>query len=287
MKREELLEVGWENAVRQWVPRKTPEYRESVVNFFEQAFEPIEYPDKAKFGVHKTCVCLSIGHIWLASYEQQIWLLVDRADIHPQFKYRLAKSTVKYEPLYWLLARRGDLQNLLQADEVWESYRRASQKVLLCPFSRINIGENEADKVTLAELLGTPGEKTLEFPPGSELKDTTEFAEGGLREVTLELQRRDPRVKRQAIQVYGCRCQVCGFSFEEVYGPIGKNYIEVHHLIALSERKEETVTRVEDVAVVCANCHRMLHRGGAQAIALDELRSIVEEQKRKRGVTPE
>lgn len=54
-------------------------------------------------------------------------------------------------------------------------------------------------------------------------------------------------------------CAVCGFNFARVYGPHGDGYIEAHHTLPVSELEEDAVTRVEDIALVCANCHRMLH----------------------------
>jgi len=56
-------------------------------------------------------------------------------------------------------------------------------------------------------------------------------------------------------------CEVCSFNFEKVYGELGKNFCEVHHLFPLSEAvSEEVLTKLRDLAIVCANCHRMLHR---------------------------
>lgn len=55
-------------------------------------------------------------------------------------------------------------------------------------------------------------------------------------------------------------CEVCSFSFTDKYGDIGEGYIEAHHLFPISELKEETVTKLDDIALVCSNCHRMLHR---------------------------
>ncbi|MCD2500182.1 HNH endonuclease [Clostridium sp. NSJ-145] len=55
-------------------------------------------------------------------------------------------------------------------------------------------------------------------------------------------------------------CEVCGFDYESVYGEIGKDYIEGHHIKPVSELEENEVTKVEDIVLVCANCHRMLHR---------------------------
>jgi predicted HNH restriction endonuclease len=55
-------------------------------------------------------------------------------------------------------------------------------------------------------------------------------------------------------------CQVCEFSFEDSYGELGKGFIEAHHIYPISNLTEETPTKVEDIALVCSNCHRMLHR---------------------------
>lgn len=60
----------------------------------------------------------------------------------------------------------------------------------------------------------------------------------------------------------GLTCQACGFNFEAVYGPTGKDYIEAHHLTPLSKLKGQRVALDprRDFAVLCANCHRMIHR---------------------------
>lgn len=55
-------------------------------------------------------------------------------------------------------------------------------------------------------------------------------------------------------------CQVCGFDFEKTYGEIGKDFIEAHHTIAVSEMESDHKTKVEDIAMLCSNCHRMVHK---------------------------
>ncbi len=59
-------------------------------------------------------------------------------------------------------------------------------------------------------------------------------------------------------------CQVpgCAFDFEAMYGEIGRGFGEVHHLLPLSEPIHARETRLQDLVVVCANCHRMIHRAG-------------------------
>ena len=60
----------------------------------------------------------------------------------------------------------------------------------------------------------------------------------------------------------GYVCQGCEFNFEQLYGEIGKGYIEAHHLTAISSLKkgESRMTTEKDFAVLCSNCHRMIHK---------------------------
>jgi 5-methylcytosine-specific restriction enzyme A len=60
-----------------------------------------------------------------------------------------------------------------------------------------------------------------------------------------------------------CEVPKCGFDFEQRYGKLGKGYAQVHHLEPLSKSpKEGKVTKLSDLAIVCANCHVMIHIGG-------------------------
>lgn len=87
--------------------------------------------------------------------------------------------------------------------------------------------------------------------------------EGGKRHLQIELRIRNHDIARQRKQKDDYRCQVCGFHFEERYGERGKALAEAHHKVPLSKLKKETKTTVKDLLTVCANCHRMLHRLGA------------------------
>ncbi len=54
-------------------------------------------------------------------------------------------------------------------------------------------------------------------------------------------------------------CEACGFDFGATYGSLGEGYIECHHVVPLAEAGR-TRTRLEDLALLCANCHRMAER---------------------------
>lgn len=66
------------------------------------------------------------------------------------------------------------------------------------------------------------------------------------------------------------RCEVCRMSFAEMYGSLGMGFIEAHHRIPLHTLTDETETAIQDLAPVCANCHRMLHVG--EGCSIEELK---------------
>jgi predicted HNH restriction endonuclease len=79
-------------------------------------------------------------------------------------------------------------------------------------------------------------------------------------------------------------CEVCGFDFGPVYG--APDFIEAHHRVPLRDLQPGTLTKISDLAMVCANCHRMLHRG-PQWMTIPELRTkmrrLVEKQSPELG----
>ena len=60
---------------------------------------------------------------------------------------------------------------------------------------------------------------------------------------TLSKRERNPSVRRKALRVYGHACMICGFDFEEVYGPDFKECVQIHHLDPLAEREAGGATR--------------------------------------------
>lgn len=101
--------------------------------------------------------------------------------------------------------------------------------------------------------------------------------EGQKKQVFTTRYERKPQLRKQAIEIHGTSCMACGFNFEEVYGSRGKNYIEVHHVKPLSDENEESeVNPSTDLIVVCANCHRIIHRKRDKILSLDELKSLIQ-----------
>ena len=69
------------------------------------------------------------------------------------------------------------------------------------------------------------------------------------------------RKKRQVLLEKGSlSCEACGFDFLVTYGKRGDGFIECHHNKPVSKMKLGEKTNIMDLALLCSNCHRMVHR---------------------------
>lgn len=127
------------------------------------------------------------------------------------------------------------------------------------------------------------------LPPAPE--DALHFVEGKERlRLHIDRERSQALVRRAKEVRYRqdplLRCDVCGFSFRETYGEIGEGFIEAHHIIPLSRLTVETPRRIEDLALVCSNCHKMLHHGDGDLLTLDALRRLLRHGERNTKAPP-
>lgn len=97
--------------------------------------------------------------------------------------------------------------------------------------------------------------------------------EGACTQVLVSKYERSAANRTACILAHGTTCKVCGFQFGGLYGEIGENYIEVHHVTPLAlMRGGMSVNPIRDLVPVCANCHAMFHRQ-SPPLAVDDLRS--------------
>lgn len=84
--------------------------------------------------------------------------------------------------------------------------------------------------------------------------------EGGLKLVSHFAKERNQRIVSQkkagALKSGLLHCEICTFSFPKVFNA---EFIECHHLDPIAEGGVRE-TKLEDLLLVCPNCHRMLHR---------------------------
>ena len=108
-----------------------------------------------------------------------------------------------------------------------------------------------------------------------EIVETYSFKEGAQKTVQVNKYERNVYARRECIRIKGLNCMVCGFKFEEFYGSVGKDYIQVHHIIPLSEIGENYyVDPVRDLVPICANCHAMVHSKNPP-YSVEELKEIL------------
>lgn len=105
--------------------------------------------------------------------------------------------------------------------------------------------------------------------PSAETTDDDDAPKSGATLVEIRQYRqhrridRHPKAAKEAKRIHGTDCQACGMSFGKRYGLLGQGFIEAHHLKPLSSLEEGKAVEYDvatDFAVLCSNCHRMIHR---------------------------
>ncbi|MGW2592796.1 HNH endonuclease [Streptomyces sp. NPDC001515] len=104
----------------------------------------------------------------------------------------------------------------------------------------------------------------LELPPEAGEEDDYDAPEGRLLLRRHRSRERNKTLRRKKIASVlerggALACEACGFDFERFYGDRGAGYIECHHVLPLHVAGEGR-TKLSDLALICANCHRMIHR---------------------------
>lgn len=68
---------------------------------------------------------------------------------------------------------------------------------------------------------------------------------------------RSSTARKLALMNYGNTCECCRISFED---NVRASIFEVHHKVPYAENFEARHLEASDLAVLCANCHRMIHK---------------------------
>ncbi|MGH2592418.1 MAG: HNH endonuclease, partial [Anaerolineae bacterium] len=114
--------------------------------------------------------------------------------------------------------------------------------------------------------------------------DDDEFSEG---KILTRLHKRKERnrkateqKKRKVLQETGkLACEACDFDFVKVYGDLGYGFAECHHTVPVSKLTENHRTRLADLAILCANCHRMIHKSRPM-LSVRELRAVIDSRRK-------
>lgn len=104
-----------------------------------------------------------------------------------------------------------------------------------------------------------------------------EYFEGEKKLRLSNYYERNSKLRIEAIKAHGLNCKICGFNFKKYYGENGAGFIEVHHLVPVCKLEKSTrINPVTDMTVLCANCHRMLHRSKDNALSPAQLKNLLD-----------
>lgn len=167
----------------------------------------------------------------------------------------------RFDPAFHAQGKAGLSQGSAMEARVWDRYQKDRLGLVSAATAiRLAIADSAVDLTVRVD------------------DDEYEAEEGA---VVLRLHRsreRDPKLaekkKRQALaRGEKLECEACRFDFERAYGRHGRGFIEVHHRKPVSTLIQGEKTKLSDLALVCSNCHRMLHRGAL--LSTDELSAML------------
>lgn len=109
--------------------------------------------------------------------------------------------------------------------------------------------------------------------------------EGRVLRRLVAVRERDPKLRQTKIlrsraERGHIACEICEFDFEVVYGALGEGFIHVHHVVPL-HFSGAVETKLDDLVLLCANCHQMIHRARPDWKTPDELRAVIEAQRKR------
>lgn len=119
------------------------------------------------------------------------------------------------------------------------------------------------DTISVAKKISEKGQEIIVYD------ENIIISEGKIEVKENKARERSKALRDAAILYYSqlgkLKCKVCGFCFEDMYGDIGKNFIEIHHERPICKYENSGNIQfiseaVKNVKPLCSNCHRMIHR---------------------------
>ncbi len=108
--------------------------------------------------------------------------------------------------------------------------------------------------------------------------------EGTETEIRISRRGRSRLLRDDAIDKSRGVCEVCNRDFSKLFSGAGCRVLQVHHRRQLSALVAPRINKSEDLAVVCANCHSLIHLDPKRAMRVGILRRKLNAEKR-RGVS--
>lgn len=99
-----------------------------------------------------------------------------------------------------------------------------------------------------------------------------QILEGIARERTVISRSRSQKLRQSALERSKGICEACGIDFSLLFDGKGQRVLQVHHKQQLALQNVPKLTSPDDLAVVCANCHVIIHSDSDHAMPVHILR---------------
>lgn len=274
--------IDYKNVIDNWIGigKSYKSYSEKIKSIFEIAFENTMIPESAYFGYpkSKSSINLMFQRIYLIGiFDKRIEIIVD-SDISKEIKYEVRKigiSRTKELDLFWVSTGIENINDLIKNKKIWKHYKLATLKITN---SSTLIGQR-SDWLEGKHLLNDfyskkPKLLENEFIHSSFEKDVQKSIndERSKRLLRIENANKKPKVTESIIKtfirnadivaetLYRAKgiCEHCKKDAPFLKDIDNKEYLEVHHIIPLSEDGNDTL---ENTIALCPNCHRQAHYG--------------------------
>ena len=172
----------------------------------------------------------------------------------------------RFDPRYQERGRKGLAHGNHLEEEVWNDFAGDHQRL-------------KHVAATIRAVLATSPEIAADAIGANEDEDAPEGAIVSRLHISRERNSKIVRKRKESTRAkHGfLACEACGFDFGEAYGPRGDGYIEAHHTKPVHTLSVGDRTKPSDLALICANCHRMIH-ARREWLTVDELRAILQRQ---------
>jgi hypothetical protein len=102
-----------------------------------------------------------------------------------------------------------------------------------------------------------------------------EAAEGLRNEMRVMAQKRNRPLRNKVLRAAKGVCEACETDYSQLLDGIGIRVLQVHHRKQLALNDVPVITKASDLAVVCANCHALIHHDPKNALKVETLRKML------------
>lgn len=167
---------------------------------------------------------------------------------NPNGVYMKVMNFRRFDPIYISQGKKGLQRSGKLEEDVWHDFAADPRRL--------------SETANAIRLIVNKGE----IPEASEEEDE-EFAEAEEGRILTRIHRSRERSRKlvenkkaSVLKANGhLKCEACSFDFEVTYGERGKGFIEAHHVKPVHTLAAGEKTKLEDLVLLCSNCHRIVH----------------------------